>query len=88
VSTDESTGNDEELRALLSGEKDEARYLPISREDVDREVIAYHEVRFSQESLRLVGTQTGVHHVQDNGGFDLYYVTPRDTGSEPAETGA
>jgi len=87
VSEGGSTYNEEELRTLLSGERDGARYLPVSQIDVDREVIAYREVRYSQESFRRVGTQPGVHHVQDNGGFDLYYVTPRDTGSEPAETG-
>ena len=87
VSTGDSTYSEEELRALLSGEKDEARYLPVSQGDVDREVIAYREVRYSQESFRLIGSQVGVHHVQDNGGFDLYYVTPRNTGDESAGTG-
>lgn len=87
VAGGDSTYSAEELQALLSGEREEARYLPISQIDVDREVIAYREVRYPQESFQLIGTQSGVHHVQDNGGFDLYYVTPRDTGSEPTETG-
>lgn len=84
VSIGDSTSDDEELQALLSGEKDRVRYLPISKDDVDREVIAYREVRYSQESFRLIETQPGVHHVQDNGEFDLYYVTPRISNSELA----
>jgi len=87
VSTGDSVYSEEELRALLSGGNDEARYLPVSRQDVDREVIAYRELRYSQESFRLIGSQVGVHHVQDNGGFDLYYVTPRGTGNISAGTG-
>ncbi|OYR46156.1 hypothetical protein DJ81_03615 [Halorubrum sp. Hd13] len=86
VSEGSSTYNDAELQALLSGRRDAARYLPVSEIDVEREVIAYREVRYSRESLRQIGTRPGVHHVQDNGGFDLYYVTPRGGGSAPAET--
>jgi len=82
-----STYNESELQSLLSGASDEVMYLPVSQIDVDREVIAYREVRYSEESLRRIGAQPGVHHVQSNGGFDLYYVTPRANGSDPAGVG-
>lgn len=82
VTSGDSTYGDQSLRTLLSGEYENARYLPVSQTDVDREVIAYRELRYSKESFELIGTQNGVHHVQDNGEFDLYYVTPRNADRE------
>ena len=78
VSRGESTYGDQDLRQLLSGQYESARYLPVSRVDVDREVVAYRELRYSEESFELIGTQRGVHQIQDNGEFNLYYVTPRN----------
>ncbi|MFC6873701.1 hypothetical protein [Halobellus marinus] len=88
VTRGNSTYNDEELRVLLLGGNEEAKYLPVSEADVDREVIAYREVRYSTELLGSIGSRSGVHHVQDNGEFDLYYVTPRNSESGPAENEA
>ena len=88
VSTGASTYGDQDLDQLLSGEFEEVRYLPVSEIDRDREVIAYRELRYSTESFESIGTRSGVHHIQDNGGFDLYYVTPRnsETGQEISGT--
>lgn len=80
-----STSGNKDLQILLSREIAEARYLPVSKVDVDREVIAYRELRYSEESFELIGKQTGVHHIQDNGEFDLYYVTPQGSETEPEE---
>ncbi|EMA57763.1 hypothetical protein C468_16535 [Halorubrum kocurii JCM 14978] len=85
VSTGESTYGEEDLRLLLSGGTAEAQYLPVSQADVDREVIAYRELRYSAGSFESIGGYPGVHHVQDNGEFDLYYVTPRSSGDDPGQ---
>ncbi|WP_418285032.1 hypothetical protein [Halorubrum sp. DTA46] len=87
VSTDTTTRGDDELRLLLAGGADEVRYLPVSRSDVDREVTAYRELRYSEPTLESIGSQAGVHHVHDNGEFDLYYVTPRNNETTVGETG-
>ncbi|WP_144920811.1 hypothetical protein [Halorubrum salsamenti] len=86
VSTGVSTRGDDDLRLLLEGAADEARYLPVSRSDIDREVTAYRELRYSESMLESIGSRSGVHHVHDNGEFDLYYVTPRN--NETATGGA
>ena len=84
VSTGGATHSEDELRTVLSGDAiEEATYLPVSQSDVDREVIAYHEHRYSMESFESIGSRSGVHHIQDNGEFDLYYVTPRNADGEP-----
>lgn len=85
VSVGESTYGEEDLRTLLSGGTTEAQYLPVSKADVDREVIAYRELRYSAESFESIGGYPGVHHVQDNGEFDLYYVTPGDSEGGPEQ---
>lgn len=79
VSVGESTFGEEGLRALLTGGIAEAQYLPVSKADVDREVIAYRELRYSAGSFESIGGYSGVHHVHDNGEFDLYYVPPGDS---------
>ncbi|GAA0525064.1 hypothetical protein SAMN04488066_102279 [Halorubrum aquaticum] len=86
VSTGVSTNGDDELRLLLGGAADEPRYLAVTKTDIDREVIAYREIRYSAATLESVGGQAGVHHVHDNGEFDLYYVTPRNGETVDGET--
>ncbi len=64
---------DDNLPGLLAGES-EARYLPLSDRDIQREVIAYRELAFSAESLATIHHTEKVNHIQTNGGFDLYYL--------------
>jgi len=81
--TGASVTNDTELRLLLDGAVNEVRYLPITKGDIDREVTAYREIRYSESTLTSVDDHPGVHHIHDNGEFNLHYVTPRN-----ATTGA
>ena len=63
-----------ELEEGLDGQYADDRYLTVTRNDYDREVIAYKELRYSQESLASLPSQPGVDRVQSNGEFQLYYI--------------
>lgn len=51
-----------------------AYYLPISLVDVEREVIAYKELRYSAATFENLDSRHGVDRVMDNGEFSLYHV--------------
>ena len=70
----------EELRGDLASEYDEDRYLVLTQMDYEREVLAYHDLRYTAGDLEAVEDQPDVDRVQSNGEFDLYYV--HDTSPE------
>lgn len=82
-----SAANETELRHLLGGGVESDQYLPVSRRDAEREVIAYGEIRYSEGSLDATGAQPRVHHIQTNGGFDLYYVPSNVTQTTVTDEG-
>jgi hypothetical protein len=53
-------------------EKD--HYLTITTTDYQRSVVAYDELQYSAESFRSTRSHPGLHRVQTNGNFRLYYV--------------
>lgn len=59
----------------LTGAYPDPRYVAVTEADVQREAVAFRELRYSREEMTSVGAYPGVDHVQTNGGFDLYYVT-------------
>jgi len=63
-----------ELRSGLAEEYDEDRYLVLTRTDTEREVGAYHELRYTAGDLAAVETQPEVDRIHSNGEFDRYYV--------------
>ena len=67
-----------ELRGGLRGQYEEDRYFALTRIDYDRELIAYQGLRYTESELDSVESERGVHRVQSNGEFELYYV-PSDT---------
>lgn len=73
VANGDSTYTEAELRAQLDSPPGD-RYLAVTTRDVQRETIAYREFRYSQASLEALDSEPGLHHVRDNGGFDLYYL--------------
>lgn len=73
---------EEELRANPALVRDTDFYLPISKSDRDREVIAYRELRYSETSISGLEGMEGVHRVQTNGEFTLYYVSGETIESE------
>ncbi|THE62765.1 MFS transporter [Salinadaptatus halalkaliphilus] len=64
----------EDLRDGLPDAYDEDRYLAVTQKDYEREVVAYHELRYSEGELESIGAEPGVDRIQSNGEFDLYYV--------------
>jgi len=62
------------LDSDLAERYDEPRYLVVTDADVEREVIAFREYRYSERGFRTLGTQPGVDRVLTNGDFELYYV--------------
>lgn len=58
----------------LVGQFEDDRYLTVTRNDYDRELIAYQELRYSQSQLDALGTQGGGDRVLSNGEFEVYYV--------------
>lgn len=49
------------------------RYVIVTRRDRRRELGAYRGLRYSRESFRALEDRPGVHRVQSNGEFTLYY---------------
>lgn len=61
---------DEDLTAVFDG----PRYLIVSQADVQRETVAYHNLRYSERGFATLDSRTGVDLVVNNGAFKLYYV--------------
>jgi hypothetical protein len=58
-------------------EEEEVRrdhYLVVTRSDIQREVDAYQELRYTSAELEAVDANPGVHRIQTNGEFTLYYI--------------
>jgi len=66
----------------LSSYYERPHYLPVTDETIGREVVAYRELRYSRASFEAIEGYSGVHRVQSNGGFVLYYVEGRESGNE------
>ncbi|AXR81215.1 MFS transporter [Natrarchaeobaculum sulfurireducens] len=62
------------LRGDVSSEYDEDRYLVLTEMDYEREVSAYHGLRYTEGDLAAVESQPNVDRIQSNGEFDRYYV--------------
>ena len=85
VANGNSAYTEEDLRALLDSPPSDL-YLAVTARDVERETIAYREFRHSRAALDGLSSEPGLHHVRDNGGFDLYYVVgPAENGTEPTD---
>lgn len=52
------------------------RYIGVSQETFQQEVGLYDGFRYSREEFATVETQPGIHRIQSNEGFWLYYVDP------------
>ncbi|MHC3437825.1 MFS transporter [Natrialbaceae archaeon A-gly3] len=62
------------LEEPLSPQYESDQYLVLTAADHEREVSAYHELRYSQDELSSVTNQQGVDRVQSNPEFDLYLI--------------
>lgn len=63
--------------SALAGRKSDDRYLAVTEAIRERETEVYRGLRYDQENLSTLGGQEGVHHVQTNGEFDLYFIAGR-----------
>lgn len=50
------------------------RYVVVTETDYQREVEAYHELRYEQRDFHAIRAQPEVHRVHSNGEVDLYFV--------------
>lgn len=66
--------SEEELDEGIARQYDEPQYLTVDRQDHEREVTAYKELRYSETQLESIHLQPGVHRIQSNGEMDVYYV--------------
>jgi hypothetical protein len=57
-------------------------YFFVSDNDYETEVVAYNEVRYSEEAFTGIGAEPGVSRIQTNGEFDLYFVATGDWGPQ------
>jgi hypothetical protein len=84
---------EEEVLGGLTTARDQDFYLPVTREDYEREVVAYREIRYSRDVFERLNRTPGVDQVYTNDGFTLYYVdseTPaatEDAATEDTATG-
>jgi hypothetical protein len=53
------------------------RYVPVTDSDVKQEVLLYEGYRYPLRGFRMLQTTPGIHRVQTNGDFRLYYVDDR-----------
>lgn len=58
----------------LTAATDGPRYLPITEVTVEREVVAYEELRYSESQLAAVADQPGVDRAVAGGGVAVYHV--------------
>lgn len=70
----------EQIEDGISQQYAEDRYLIVTVTDREREIETFRELRYSEEQLDSIDTQTGVNRVQSNGEFRLYYVDSADDG--------
>ena len=59
----------------LPGHFETDRYVTLTTAEVQQEVDAYRELRYSRDQLAAIERQPGVNKVQANGEFALYYVS-------------
>ncbi|EMA45331.1 hypothetical protein [Halococcus saccharolyticus] len=58
----------------IAGQTEEGRYLALTDATRQRESEVYRGLRYSQANLSTLDSQPGVHLVQSNGEFDLYFI--------------
>ncbi|WP_226007304.1 hypothetical protein [Natrinema salinisoli] len=63
-----------EIEEGISRQYEDDRYLVVKQRDLDRELIAFKELRYTEAQLNSIESQPGVNRVQTNGGFELYHV--------------
>ena len=63
-----------EIEDDISDQYNTSRYLTVTRNDYEREVSAYQELRYSRDQLASISSQQGVNRVQSNGEFNLYFI--------------
>jgi len=66
--------SDEAIENGVQSQYDDDRYLALTQADYKREVDAYRGLRYTETELDSVGSERGVHRVQSNGEFELYYI--------------
>lgn len=62
--------------ANLTTVEEEPFNLAVSQYDRDREIHAYQELRFSEQSFESLDANAGVNRVRTNGDLDIYHVRP------------
>jgi len=68
----------------IAGRTDEGRYLALTDATRERESEVYRGLRYSQANLSTLDSQPGVHLVQSNGEFDLYFIAGSESGATNA----
>ena len=58
----------------ISQQYENERYFVIKQRDLDRELIAFKELRYTETQLNSIESQPGVNRVQTSGEFEVYYV--------------
>ena len=64
----------EEIEAGVAGQYEGERYIGVDRQDWEREVLTYQELRYTDEHFQSIPHQSGVNRVLSNGEVDAYYV--------------
>ena len=67
-----------EIENELENGSEQHRYLSVGKQDYDREVIAYKELRYSAQLLDSIDDLTSLNKVQSNGEIDLYVSPGQD----------
>lgn len=67
--------NETAMLTDLSATYGEGWYFALTRLGREREVDAYHELRYSSESFEAARSQRGVNRVIDTGEYELFYVS-------------
>ncbi len=79
VADSRSADNASHLVEQANGEAGIPLYFPVSDRDVQREVLAYRELRFDRASFEALHRSRRANHIHSNGDFDLYYVRPNES---------
>lgn len=60
--------------AGLPAQFDRDTYIVVTEADRQREVVAFREIRYSEETFQKISSQRGVSKIAANGQFDAFYV--------------
>lgn len=70
----------EEIDEGVAAQYDDSRYITASQQDRDREVVAYKELRYTEDQLASISEQPGVNRIQSTGELEVYYVSGSEGG--------